>query len=78
MEEASDSATKEVAAANAETRAAAEPPKRVSNLINFFNKRSTAGYQNSEVIEKEIVARFCVTLAAEPPHSVSSLEILNT
>ena len=37
MGRASDDATKEATAANAETRAAAKPPKNVSKLINFFN-----------------------------------------
>lgn len=74
MGRASDDASKEVTAANAETRAAAKPPKSVSKLINFFNKRSTAGYQNPEVIEKE----FVVTPDVKPPHKVSSLEMLST
>ena len=74
MVRASDDATKEATAANAETRAAAKPPKNVSKLINFFNKRSTAGYQNPEVIEKGFVD----TPDAKPPHKVSSLEMLST
>ena len=64
----------DIPAANAETQAAVKPIKRVSGLINFFNEWSTAGYKNSMVIEKE----FADTPAAEPPHWVPSLEILNT
>ena len=75
MGRASDDGTKEVRAANAVTRAAANPAKRASNLIDF-NKKSTAagfGYQNSEVIGKEFDARFAETKALESPQKVSSL-----